>query len=146
MAQRIVNMKGSMVGKGGPSAYGVATDDLGGSTSSRYSKAQDQWVTLIESCRNDPNEWYNRKFYYDVKDHKNSHATFATLFNQGGDTNRTTPVALVAYIKEFVAKNGGKFQSNFTRIAGPSDNPNQGNWMHMVFVRWVPGVTQRKES
>lgn len=137
---RTVKVKGSAVGKGGAAEFGFSPEDLAGSGySSRTGTAEKEWRKVMELAVKDPGEWYHRKVYYSQNDAPQSNSTYASIFNQQGETgakNHGDPIPTL--VREVCKLHNGKFVATYTRRAGPSDDNSKGNWMHMVYVKWVP--------
>lgn len=133
---RKISVMSTGIGKGDPTSFGFSSDDM--SNSARTRPALSEWKRLVDSTLKDPGEWYHRKAYYEDRSHTNSMGSFASLFNRGGTSNSKND-DVAKYVREALRTHGGSFAATYTRNAGPSDNPSKGPWMHMVFVRWIPG-------
>lgn len=125
----------SAVGRGGPADYNVAISNL---VTKRRGIKPNEWDKLLAACVATPNEWFNRRSYYNDRAARNSQSQFARVLNAQGTNSKVDKLA--AKVRGIISEHGGKFEASATYNTETTDDPSKGNYMHLLFLRWAPGL------
>lgn len=137
---RKVFLKATGIGKGSPLDYGVTSHLVNsGERKASESRRQRDVKSLVQHTVSDPRQWYTWKFYYQDKQNSGGLSGYASTFNMQGESKSKVSIATNKLLKETIKEVGGRFEATYSRVAVDSDDLSKGNFMMLLFVKWVPG-------